>query len=83
MKRSREARTKLSTIDKILLGCAIFIILFTISMIVIFCVYQAVPDSLIEATFSLFSAEAVVTMVIWWLKRKDKRNGRKDETDES
>lgn len=73
----------MNTIDKILLGCAIFIILFTITMVVIFCIYQSVPDSLIDATFSLFTGEAVVTMIIWWIKRKDKRNGRdKKQTDE-
>lgn len=65
----------MNTLDKILIGCSIFLILFTITMIVIFCCYQTTPDVLIESVFSLFSAEAVITMVIWWIKRK----GQKDE----
>ena len=65
----------MNTIDKILLGCAIFLIAFTITMIIIFCVFQSVPDVLIESVMSLFTGEAIVTFFIWWIKKK----GQKDE----
>lgn len=61
---------QMNTIDKILLACAIFLLLFTISMIVIFCIYQSVPDTLIDSVFSLMGGEAVITFVIWWVKKK-------------
>ena len=65
----------MNTIDKILIGCAIFLIAFTITMIIIFCVFQSVPDSLIEAVYGLIGGEAIVTFFIWWIKKK----GQKDE----
>ncbi len=38
-------------IDKVLIVVAIFDALFVISMIVLFCLYQSVPDTLILAVF--------------------------------
>ena len=64
---------KLSTIDRILLGCATFIVIFTITMIVVFCIKNSVPDALIESVFSLFTGEAIITFVIWWIKKKAKK----------
>ena len=60
----------MNTIDKILIGCAIFILLFTITMIVIFCLFQSTPDTLVECVFGLFSGETVITFFIWWIKKK-------------
>lgn len=60
----------MNTIDKILLGCAIFILLFVICMIIVFCIFQSIPDTLVESVFALFTGEAVITFVIWWIKRK-------------
>lgn len=60
----------MNTIDKILLACAIFILAFTITMIVIFCIFQSVPDTLVESVFTLFTGEAVITFVIWWIKKR-------------
>jgi uncharacterized BrkB/YihY/UPF0761 family membrane protein len=73
----------MNTIDKILLGCAIFILCFTITMIVLFCIYQSVPDVLIENIFQIFTGEAVITFLIWWIKKKGQKNekGHNNETD--
>ena len=71
----------MNTIDKILLGLVGFLIGFTITMIVIFCVYQVTPDVLIECVFACCSSEAVITFAIWWIKKKglkkkeDPKNG--------
>ena len=67
----------MNTLDRILLGCAIFLTLFTIVMIVIFCVFQSVPDTLIDSVFGLFTGEAVITFVIWWIKKKGQRKNDK------
>lgn len=62
----------MNTIDKILIACAIAVIFFTITMIVIFCIFQSVPDTLIDAVFGLMGSEAVITFAIWWIKKKAK-----------
>ena len=65
----------MNTIDKILIGCAIAVIAFTVTMIVIFCIFQDVPSSLIDNFYNLFTGEAIITFLIWWIKKK----GQKDE----
>lgn len=64
---------KLNTIDKILITLASFVFGFTITMIVIFCIYQVTPDTLIECVFACCSSEAVITFAIWWIKKKANR----------
>jgi hypothetical protein len=39
-------------------------------MIVIFCIFQAVPDTLVENFYSLFTGEIFITFAIWWIKKK-------------
>ena len=68
----------MNTIDKILLTLAGFIFGFTITMIVIFCIFQVTPDTLIECVFACCSSEAVITFAIWWIKKahqKEKKDG--------
>ena len=72
----------MSTIDKILISCAIAVIVFTITMIVIFCIFQSVPDALIECFFSLFTGEAIITAVIWYVKKKYTREAKNGKTKE-
>lgn len=70
----------MSTIDKILISCAIAVIVFTVTMIVIFCIFQSVPDTLIENFFNLFTGEIVLTFCIWWIKKKySKEKGNEEK----
>lgn len=77
----------MNTIDKILLGLVGFLIGFTVSMIILFCIFQATPDTLIECVFACGASEAVITFAIWWIKKKhssdkkEKTNDIKRETD--
>ena len=66
---------KMNTIDKVLLTLASFVFGFTICMIVIFCIYQVTPDTLIECVFACCSSELVLSFAIWAVKRhqNDKR----------
>ena len=73
-------KQKMSTIDKVLLGLVGFLLGFIIAMIVIFCVYQATPDVLIECVLTACTTEAVISLAIWWLKRKT--NKRVDNSHE-
>ena len=71
----------MNTIDKILLGLVGFLIGFTITMIILFCIFQQVPDTLIECFFGVAGGEAVITFAIWWIKKahskKETQNDRK------
>ena len=86
----KTMESKLNTIDKILLGCAAFLIAFTIVMIAIFCVYQTEPSTLITSVFSLLGGEATISFVIWYIKKRyatkyeqeDKEHGLEEEVDE-
>lgn len=68
----------MSTIDKILIICGIAVIVFTVTMVVIFCIFQSIPDVLVENFFNLFTGEAFITFAIWWLKKRYSRR-TKDE----
>ena len=68
----------MSTIDKILISCALAVIVFTVTMIVIFCIYQSTPDTLIECFFGLFTGEAFITFAIWWIKKNYTRRTKED-----
>ena len=72
-------RIAMNTIDKILISCAIAIIVFTITMIVIFCIFQDVPSSLIDNFYNLFTGEAVITFLIWWIKKKGQKNEKRSD----
>jgi len=67
----------MNTIDKILMGCAIAVIAFTVAMIVIFCIFQDVPSSLIDNFYNLFTGEAIITFFIWWIKKRGQQNEKR------
>lgn len=77
--------SKLNTIDKILVGCAVFLSIFTITMIVIFIKYQDEPSTLITSVFSVLGGEITLSFFIWYIKKRyarkyemeDKENGEK------
>jgi len=65
-------KKKLNTIDKVLIFCTTLLLLFTITMIVIFCIYQSIPDTLVGAFFTAFGVETINTVMIY--KDKKRRN---------
>ena len=65
---------EMTTIDKILLGLVGFLIGFIITIIILFCIFQSVPDTLVECVFSLAGGEGVITFAIWWIKKKHVKN---------
>ena len=72
---------KLNTIDKILIFCTVTLLIFTITMIVIFCIFQSVPDTLITVFFGAFSIETINTLMIYKDKKRRSRN-EKEHMDE-
>ena len=65
-----KPKKRLSTLDKILLFCGISVLVFTLIMIVIFCIYQSVPDTLIVSFFGVFTGEGCICWCIWAKKKK-------------
>ena len=65
-----KLKKELGTMDRILIILGIFLFLFVITMIVIFCVKGATPDTLIMSVFGLCAVEGGV---MGWIKtRKEK-----------
>ena len=65
-----KPKKRLSTLDKILLFCGTSVLVFTLIMIVIFCIYQSVPDTLIVSFFGVFTGEGCICWRIWAKKKK-------------
>lgn len=69
----------MNTIDKILCGLVAFLIAFIITIIILFCIFQSTPDTLVECVFTLCGSEAIITAVIWYVKKKYSRREKKDD----
>ena len=68
--KKKKRKLKLNTIDCILLGCASFLIVFTLSVLIIFIIYQTEPSTLITSVFSLLGSEIVLSFAIWYIKKR-------------
>jgi hypothetical protein len=71
-----ENSKKRSGMDAILLALGLFVLVFIVCMIVLFCVFQAVPDTLIQYTLGAGGLEALAMAGI---KISKVRNGEKDD----
>ena len=60
----------MNTIDKILIADVVILLCFTITMIVLFCIFQEVPDTLVECFFGCAGGEGILTFGIWWVKKR-------------
>ena len=65
-----DQKKGLNTLDKILLTVAIFDLLFVIAMIVLFCAFQNVPDTLIVAVLGATFGECGCCSYIWKAKQE-------------
>ena len=83
MKQKQPHKTsKLNTLDKILIGCAIFLSVFTITMIVIFIKYQEEPSTLITSVFGVLGGEITLSFFIWYIKKRyASKYDKEDNTD--
>lgn len=67
---TKKTVTKFNTIDKILIGCASFLFVFTATMIVIFFLFQTEPTTLITSVFSVLGGEITLSFAIWYIKKR-------------
>lgn len=79
-----EKRKQSGTMDIILIILGIAILIFTITMIAVFCIFQSVPDSLIQSFFACCGSEGgfmAVIMVAKKMKEGSAKNEEPEETD--
>ena len=74
---TKKQKIKLNTIDKILIADVMILLLFTIAMIIVFCIYQAIPDTLVECFFGCAGGEGIVTFFLWWIKKRYSQEKKK------
>lgn len=75
-RRRKKKQHELNVFDKILIAMALFILAFAIIMIVIFCMFQSVPDALVVAVFGLAGSECGFMA---WIERKSQETEKKDD----
>lgn len=71
MKRRKK---KNDGINLALLICMIFALIFTITMIVIFCIFQATPDVLIGAVFTALFGELGFCTILYRTKHPERND---------
>lgn len=80
MAKLKKSEEKMKTSNLILVILGIFILAFIITMIVIFCVKDSVPDTLIQYTLGAGGVEALLLALI---KVSKVVTGEKNSTDDS
>lgn len=63
---------KIKTLDVVLVLLGVFLLLFTITMVVVFVKFQTVPDTLITSVFACCGAEGGFMALIQTTKIKEK-----------
>jgi len=69
MKSTAKKRSQGGTMDIILIILGVAILVFTITMIAVFCVFQAVPDTLVQCFFACCGSEGGFMAVIMVAKK--------------
>ena len=79
---SKKKKKKNDGLNKALAFCVVIAILFTITMIVLFCLYQSTPDVLIGAVFgALFGELGCCTMIYRVKYKKEIKSPPLDDSD--
>lgn len=83
-RKKRSSRRKKKPNDGLnaaLIFCVVFAVLFTIAMVVIFCIYQSTPDVLIGAVFTALFGELGFCTLIYKTKYPSKKDDDEDVSD--
>lgn len=83
-RKKRSSRRKKKPNDGLnaaLIFCVAFALLFTITMIVLFCIYQSTPDVLIGAVFTALFGELGFCTLIYKTKYPSKKDDDEDVSD--
>ena len=74
-----ESSNKLKTLDLVLIIIGAFLGLFIITMVVLFCIYQQIPDTLVTCVLGSSSLELFFSA---WITVVKKKTGITDNNDE-
>ncbi len=69
-------KKKMKTSDIALIFVATTLALFTITMIIVFCAYQHIPDTLVVAVFGVLGTE---TGALAWIRTSKLKHGYDDD----
>lgn len=70
----------MKTMDVILVIVGVALLLFTVAMIVMFCIFGAIPDTLCTCVFAALGGECGV---MGWIKTAKEKNRDKKESDDA
>lgn len=70
----------MKALDVVLIFIAIFIVLFVIANMIIFCIKDSTPDTLIMSVFGCGIAELAFSA---WIEVRKKKNKKKEEVEEN
>lgn len=74
MEGQKKKRRRDGTMDFILAVMFVSLMIFTTVMVVLFCIFQSVPDTLIQCFFTAFGAEGGFMAVIAVTKKFTEKN---------
>ena len=80
-RRRKKRKQPNDGLNKALAFCVVIAILFTIAMIVIFCLYQSTPDVLIGAVFAALFGELGCCTLIYKIKYPQAFKTEEENTD--
>lgn len=61
---NRLSKKERKTLNTVLIVLGVFLLTFIVTMIVIFCIYQTIPDTLVTCVLGAGGIEAVATAAI-------------------
>ncbi len=80
MSKSKKQKKSNDGLNLALTLCVIFAVLFTVCMIVLFCLYQSTPDVLIGAVFAALFGELGCCTLIYKVKYPKAFKNDEDDT---
>lgn len=69
----------MKTLNKILIIIGIFLALFIITMIILFCIYQNIPDTLVVGVLGSGGTECILCAIIEIVKHKYKKEDENND----
>lgn len=66
-----KKKSAVKTMDIILIIIGVFLLLFTVCMVILFCLYGSVPDTLVTCVYATLAGECGV---MGWIKTSKERN---------
>lgn len=69
----------MKTLNKVLIIIGIFLALFIITMIILFCIYQSIPDTLVVGVLGSGGTECILCAIIEIAKHKYKKETNEDD----